>query len=100
SARMLHAAGQRLRNREVTPRQIRQSWMAETLDCFPGELIPELVMDQSAPNLAVLREVVRAFDHLDIPYALGGSMASSIHGVTRFTRDADLTAEPFPGKES
>src|SRR5581483_3627027 len=32
-------------------------------------------------------------------YALGGSMASSFHGVARFTQDADVTVEPFAGKE-
>ena len=46
-----------------------------------------------------IREVIAALDALGIAYALGGSMASSIHGIARFTLDADLTAEPFPGKE-
>ena len=47
-----------------------------------------------------LRQVLRVFTTLGIPYALGGSMASSIYGVWRSTLDADITAEPFPGKEA
>ena len=47
-----------------------------------------------------LREVLRVFSALGIPYALGGSMASSIHGMVRFNCNADITAEPFPGKEA
>lgn len=57
-------------------------------------------MDQPAENLQVVRQVVAVFDMLQIRYALGGSMASSIFGVPRFTQDADITVEPFPGRES
>ncbi len=46
--------------------------------------------------------VARAFDELRIPYFLGGSMASSVHGIYRATADADFVAvirpehaEPF-----
>ena len=51
-------------------------------------------------NLQVVEEVVAALTALNIPYALGGSMASSLLGTPRFTQDADITAEPFPGKEA
>jgi hypothetical protein len=37
---------------------------------------------------------------LGIGFALGGSWASSLHGIPRDTRDADITAEPFPGREA
>ena len=50
-------------------------------------------------NLRVVQEAVTVFEALAIPYALGGSMASSLLGKPRFTEDADLTADPFPGKE-
>jgi hypothetical protein len=39
-----------------------------------------------------LRKVIAAFDSLGIEYALGGSLASSLHGEARATRDADLIA--------
>jgi hypothetical protein len=54
---------------------------------------------QPAENLRVVREVIAVLDRLEIPYALGGSMASSVLGIPRFTQDADITVEPFPGKE-
>ena len=47
----------------------------------------------------VLCEVVAALDELGIRYALGGSMASSLHGTMRFTFDADILIEPLPGCE-
>jgi hypothetical protein len=42
---------------------------------------------------AILGEVVRVFEDLHIPYLVGGSMASSVHGEPRFTRDIDLVAD-------
>jgi hypothetical protein len=50
-------------------------------------------------NLEVVQEVVSILSAMAIEYALGGSMASSLLGKPRFTQDADLTVEPFPGKE-
>jgi hypothetical protein len=56
-------------------------------------------MDQPASLIEETRAILEIFAALDIPYAIGGSIASSIHGIDRFTRDADMTVEPFPGKE-
>jgi hypothetical protein len=56
-------------------------------------------MSQAGEDVEVLRRVVGVLDALGIPYALGGSMASSIYGVMRTTQDADLTVEPFVGRE-
>jgi hypothetical protein len=50
-------------------------------------------------SLQVIQEVTSIFTALDIIYALGGSMASSLLGKPRFTEDADITVEPFPGRE-
>ena len=43
--------------------------------------------------VGVMMLVVEAFDRLHIPYLIGGSMASALHGVTRSTIDADMVAE-------
>jgi hypothetical protein len=43
--------------------------------------------------LAVIARLVRAFDDLAIRYVVGGSFASSIHGVPRATQDVDFAAE-------
>lgn len=57
-------------------------------------------MGEPATNLEVLREVLDLFSRLQIPHALGGSMASSLHGIARFTLDADIAAEPFADRIS
>jgi hypothetical protein len=38
-------------------------------------------------------KVVRVFERLGIPYFVGGSMASSVYGFVRITRDAALIAD-------
>lgn len=43
--------------------------------------------------LAVASLVARALEDLGVPYFVGGSLASTLHGEPRFTRDADLVAE-------
>ena len=47
-------------------------------------------------ELAALVAVVDALDALGVPYALGGSLASAVHGVVRATMDADLVADLRP----
>jgi hypothetical protein len=46
-----------------------------------------------AEVLAVTLTVARVLEKLEIPYLLGGSLASSLHGVPRSTVDADLVAD-------
>jgi len=48
--------------------------------------------EQTEVNLLV----VKAFDSLRILYFLGGSMASSVHGIYRATADADFVAAVRP----
>lgn len=40
----------------------------------------------------VLLEVTRVLEELEVPYVVGGSLASSLHGIPRSTQDADLVA--------
>ncbi len=96
SARILHAAGVRSRDPRITPEKVQAAW---TKAHYGKDFLGKDVMASARGNLNVLTEVVKVFARLDIPYALGGSMASSIHGIARFTLDADITVEPFPGKE-
>jgi hypothetical protein len=46
-------------------------------------------------EITVVRRFTDVLDALRIPYAIGGSMASSLYGTVRFTQDADITVEPF-----
>jgi hypothetical protein len=57
-------------------------------------------VEDNKENVAVLQEVVAVLDRLGISYAVGGSWASSLFGKPRLTHDADLTVEPFWGKEA
>lgn len=41
----------------------------------------------------VTLQVANALESLGIPYAIGGSLASSLHGVMRATLDADIVAD-------
>ena len=47
------------------------------------------------PADAVSR-VLEVLDRLEIPYLAGGSVASSIHGISRPTMDLDLVADLRP----
>lgn len=40
-----------------------------------------------------LAEMLAAFDRLEIAYMVGGSVASSIHGLSRPTQDVDIVAK-------
>lgn len=46
--------------------------------------------------LAVIVEVTGALERLQVPYFVGGSIASSIHGIPRSTQDGDLVADLRP----
>ena len=46
--------------------------------------------------LAVVCQVVDVLDDLGVPYAIGSSLASAVHGVMRATMDADLVADMRP----
>ncbi len=57
-------------------------------------------MESNKENVTVIQEVVAVLARLGILYAVGGSWASSLFGKPRFTHGADITVEPFPGKEA
>jgi len=38
------------------------------------------------------KRILEVFDRLEIPYMVGGSVASSVHGISRPTMDVDLVA--------
>lgn len=46
-------------------------------------------------EIQVLERLAEALDTLGIPYAIGGSIASSVYGTVRFTRDADIAMLSF-----
>jgi hypothetical protein len=46
-----------------------------------------------AEPLAITLLVIDAFEKLEVPYLIGGSLASALHGTARSTLDTDLVAE-------
>jgi hypothetical protein len=46
-----------------------------------------------AEPIAVTMVVIDALDGLGVRHAIGGSLASAVHGVVRATMDADLVAD-------
>lgn len=44
----------------------------------------------------VTLKVVNVFEKLNIPYLVGGSLASAVHGVIRATVDTDIVADIHP----
>jgi hypothetical protein len=57
-------------------------------------------MSAPAEQSDVIRTVVDLLDQMKLPYAIGGSIASSTYGSPRFTQDADISVEPFAGREA
>lgn len=43
--------------------------------------------------IEVTIKVTRVFERLDIPYLIGGSLASTLYGMVRTTQDSDIIAE-------
>ncbi len=46
-------------------------------------------------HIDVVQRLVDVLEALGIPYAIGGSVASSAYGMMRFTQDADIAVQPF-----
>jgi hypothetical protein len=44
-------------------------------------------------QIAITLAVTDALDALGVPYAIGGSLSSAVHGVMRATMDADIVAD-------
>jgi len=51
-----------------------------------------------ATPVQILTQVTRLLNTLNIPYMIGGSFASSVHGMGRHTRDADLVIDLAPSQ--
>jgi hypothetical protein len=100
TARVLHAGGFLVRHPGATDREVQRDWVRSNLGQSLCSQIGDRAMSQPVETLQVIREVAAAFDRLAIPYAIGGSIASSVLGLPRYTQDADFTVEPFPGREA
>jgi hypothetical protein len=46
-----------------------------------------------AEPIQITRRIAKAFESLGISYFIGGSLASSLHGIPRATQDVDIVAD-------
>ncbi len=46
--------------------------------------------------LSITGIIAHALEQLQIPYLVGGSLASSLHGIPRATHDVDIVADMTP----
>jgi hypothetical protein len=101
TARLLHAAGFRARNPGASGAQVWADWLRMTLGQELASRVLEVVpvSQLSTESVRTTREVMGALGRLGIGCVLGGSFASTVHGYPRSTQDADVMAEPFPGRE-
>jgi hypothetical protein len=97
--RVLHTAGVRHDNPRASDEEVHRDWLRRRFGDVGPVRQGVRAVNEPLEILRVLREVIGAFARLSVPYALGGSMASSVLGVQRSTQDADIAVEPFPGRE-
>jgi hypothetical protein len=100
TGKLLHAAGLRARNPDVTDEEIHADWLAQAGIELVGPIRRTPVMLGNEEAIQVVHQVVAVLEKLSIDYALAGSWASSFHGKMRTTHDADVCVAPFPGKEA
>jgi hypothetical protein len=50
----------------------------------------------NGPFVTVTLEIARLFEALGVPYLVGGSIASGVHGEIRYTHDVDFVAAMEP----
>jgi hypothetical protein len=55
-----------------------------------------LILMLDADGFAATLIVTRLLDAMDVPYVIGGSVASTVHGLIRTTVDVDLVADLRP----
>jgi hypothetical protein len=91
-----------MRNPDATRQMVQADWRKMTLGPLWQPQFADVpdVDAQSLENVPVIQDVMGELRRLGVASALGGSWASSLLGESRDTRNADITAEPFPGRES
>jgi hypothetical protein len=95
-ARAIHAAGMRSRHAGISLHDIQADWIQQVWGSPSPIPLPEQLMEPSQQDFQpALEKIITVLEQLGIGYAVGGSIASSLHGYNRMTDDADITAEPF-----
>jgi hypothetical protein len=97
--RELADAGLRLRNPAATPRECLENWVRLTVS---AELVAdalEVVVDSPESALREVHDLANKLANMELEVVLGGSVAASIYASPRYTQDADVSVQAFPGRE-
>jgi hypothetical protein len=100
TARTLVTSGLRQQYPQATPSELRHHLSARLLgpdqppNLFSQHQDRGLVTDLTPGEVTLL--VTEVLERLNIPYYLGGSLASIVYGMVRTTNDADLIADFRP----
>ncbi len=100
---MLALSGVQQRHPDATPQEVQRHmahlWLGDALAERVYTLGGGITRDMTNVNpepIYVTLQVIHILDRLGIPYFIGGSLASAIHGVVRATRDAHIVAAIQP----
>lgn len=80
--------------RTLIERRLGVPLVERLIDSLPAT--SEVIMDPSA--LTTMLDFTRACEALQLPYVVGGSLASSIYGEERSTRDVDVLIQLAPAQ--
>jgi hypothetical protein len=100
SGRELADVGLRQRKPNATPRECLENWVRLTL---PTELVPhalEVAVQSADSALSEVRYLARKLAPLGMELVVGGSVAAAVYANPRHTQDADVSVQPFPGREA
>jgi len=99
----LNLSGIKQRYPNASPSKIRCEFARATL----GEIVPDAILWHICQQntsivlsdpISLALDIAQILNRLDIPYLVGGSVASAMLGESRATEDIDLVADLSPGK--
>jgi hypothetical protein len=99
SGRELADIGYRLRHPEATPRECLENWVRLTIPREHVDQLLEVVVDTPESAIQEVRHLARKLAAMNAELVIGGSVAGSMYSNPRHTQDADVSLEPFPGRE-
>jgi len=85
----------------ASPQEIRYYYVRKRLGSDVAELLKPTTFDQELmieDPIYLARKVAVLLESLNIPYYIGGSVASSLQGEVRFTEDLDLVVNIQPNQ--
>ena len=92
----LALAGLRQRYAEATPGELRRHLAGLLLGPELAARVADLSGNEVNPITEPVAVTLLVIEALDVPYFIGGSLASALYGVVRTTLDADLVADLRP----